>query len=74
MVLRGCPPPRGYLSVSSVPPEEHSIEAETEYQLQGERAKAMKKLVMEFIERGWIEPSETERAIPACIGRKKGEE
>ena len=26
MVLWGCPPPRGYLSVSSVPPEEHSIE------------------------------------------------
>ena len=27
-----------------------------EYQLQGERAEAMKKLLMEFIERGWIEP------------------
>ena len=26
MVLWGCPPPRGYLSVSSVPPEEHGIE------------------------------------------------
>ena len=26
MVLRGCPPPRGYLSVSSVSPEEHGIE------------------------------------------------
>ena len=25
MVLWGCPPPRGYLSVSSVPPEEHGI-------------------------------------------------
>ena len=26
MVLWGCPSPRGYLSVSSVPPEEHGIE------------------------------------------------
>ena len=26
MVLWGCPPPRGYLSVSSLPPEEHGIE------------------------------------------------
>ena len=26
MVLWGCPPPRGYLLVSSVPPEEHGIE------------------------------------------------
>ena len=26
MVLWGCPPPLGYLSVSSVPPEEHGIE------------------------------------------------
>ena len=26
MVPWRCPPPRGYLSVSSVPPEEHSIE------------------------------------------------
>ena len=26
MVLWGCPPHRGYLSVSSVPPEEHGIE------------------------------------------------
>ena len=25
MVLWGCPPPRGYLSVSSFPPEEHGI-------------------------------------------------
>ena len=25
MLLWGCPPPRGYLSVSSVPPEEHGI-------------------------------------------------
>ena len=26
MVLWGCPPPRGYLLVSSVPPKEHGIE------------------------------------------------
>ena len=38
-----------------------------EYQLQGERAEAMKKLLMEFIECGWIEPSDSEWASPAFI-------
>ena len=42
-----------------------------EYQLQGERAEAMKKLLMEFIERGWIEPSDSEWASPAFIVPKK---
>ena len=38
-----------------------------EYQLQGDRAEAMKKLLAEFIERGWIEPSDSEWASPAFI-------
>ena len=42
-----------------------------EYQLQGERAEAIKKLLMEFIERGWIEPSESEWASPVFIVPKK---
>ena len=42
-----------------------------EYQLQGDQAKAMKKLLAEFIERGWIEPSDSEWASPAFIVPKK---
>ena len=41
------------------------------YQLQEERAEAIKKLLMEFIERGWIEPSDSELASPAFIVPKK---
>ena len=46
-----------------------------EYQLQGDRAEAMKKLLAEFIERGWIGPSDSEGASPAFIVLKeeKGE-
>ena len=46
-----------------------------EYKLQGDRAEAMKKLLAEFIERGWIEPSDSEWATPAFIVPKeeKGE-
>ena len=42
-----------------------------EYQLQGERAEAMKKLLMEYIERGAIKPSDSEWASPAFIVPKK---
>ena len=42
-----------------------------EYQLQGDRAEAIKKLLAEFIERGWIEPSDSEWASPAFIVPKK---
>ena len=42
-----------------------------EYQLQGERAEAMRKLLMEFIERGWIERSDSEWASPSFIVPKK---
>ena len=42
-----------------------------EYQLQGDRVEAMKKLLAEFIERGWIEPPDSEWASPAFIVPKK---
>ena len=42
-----------------------------EYQLQGDRAKAMKKLLAEFIERAWNEPSDSEWASPAFVVPKK---
>ena len=42
-----------------------------EYQLQGDRAETMKKLLAEFIERGWIEPSDSEWASPAFVVPKK---
>ena len=42
-----------------------------EYQLQGDRAEAMKKLLAEFIERGWMEPSNSEWASQAFIMLKK---
>ena len=42
-----------------------------EYQLQGDLAEAMKKWLAEVIERGWIEPSDSEWASPACIVPKK---
>ena len=40
-------------------------------QLQGDRDEAMKKLLAEFIERGWIESSDSEWASPAFIVPKK---
>ena len=42
-----------------------------EYQLQGDRAKAMKKLLAEFIKQGWIERSDSEWVSPAFIVPKK---
>ena len=42
-----------------------------EYQLQGNRAEAMEKLLAEFIERGWMEPSDSQWASPAFIVPKK---
>ena len=42
-----------------------------EYQLQSSRAQAMKKLLAEFIERGWIEPSDSEWASPAFFVPRK---
>ena len=42
-----------------------------EYQLQGDRDEAMKKLLDKFIERDWIKPSDSQWASPAFIVPKK---
>ena len=42
-----------------------------EYQLQGERAEAMKNLLKKVIEHGWMESSDSEWASPAFIVPKK---
>ena len=42
-----------------------------EYQPQGDLAEAMKKLMAELLERGWIEPSDSEWASPAFVVPKK---
>ena len=46
-----------------------------QYQLQVKQAEATKKLLIEFVERGWIEPFDGEWACPAFIvpQREKGE-
>ena len=41
------------------------------YQVQGDRAKGMKKHFKEIMERGWIQPSDSEWASPAFIVPKK---
>ena len=48
-----------------------TICGDREHQQQGERAEAMKKLLMEFIERGGVEPSDRECASRAFIFAKK---
>ena len=42
-----------------------------EYQHQGEPAEGMRKLLNELIERGWMEPSDSEWASAAFIVPKK---
>ena len=66
------PPDRGKHGTAKIKLKPNpKIYRHREYQLQGERAEAMKKLLMEFIERGWIEPSDSEWASPAFIVPKK---
>ena len=66
------PPDRGRLGTSRIKLKPNpKIYRHREYQLQGDRAEAMKKLLAEFIERGWIEPSDSEWASPAFIVPKK---
>ena len=51
------PPDRGRLSTARIKLKPNpKIYRHREYQLQGDRAEAMKKLLAKFIERGWIEP------------------
>ena len=66
------PPDRGRFATVKIKLKPNpKIYRHREYQLQGDRAEAMKKLLAEFIERGWIEPSDSEWASPAFIVPKK---
>ena len=75
-VLNKNPPDRGRFGTARIKLKPNpKIYRHRECQLQGDRAKAMKKLLAEFIERGGIEPSDSEWASPAFIVPKqeKGE-
>ena len=66
------PPDRGRFGTAKIKLKPNpKIYRHREYQLQGDRAEAMKKLLAEFIEQGWIEPSDSEWASPAFIVPKK---
>ena len=66
------PPDRGNFGTAKIKLKPNvNIYCHREYQLQGERAKAMKKLLMQYIERGGIEPSDSEWASLALIDPKK---
>ena len=66
------PPDRGRFGTARIKLKPNpKIYRHREYQLQGDRAEATKKLLAEFIERGWIEPSNSEWASPAFIVPKK---
>ena len=70
------PPDRGRFGTARIKLKPNpKIYRHGEYQLQGDSAEAMKKLLAEFIERGWIEPSDSEWASPAFIvpRKEKGE-
>ena len=66
------PPDRGgFGTARSTLKPNSKIYRHREYQLQGDRAEAMKKLLAEFIERGWIEPSDSEWASPAYRAQER---
>ena len=66
------PPDRGRFGTAKIKLKPNpKIYRHREYQLQDDRAEAMKKLLAEFIERGWIKPSDSEWASPAFILPKK---
>ena len=66
------PPDRGRFGTARIKLKLNpKIYRHREYQLQSDRAEAMKKLLAEFIERGWIEPSDSECTSPAFIVPKK---
>ena len=66
------PPDRGRFGTARIELKLNpKIYRHQEYQLQGDRAKAMKKLLAEFLGRGCIEPSNSEWASPAFIVPKK---
>ena len=62
------PPDRGRFGTARIKLKPNpKIYHHRDYQLQGDRDEAMKKFLAEFIERGWIEPSDSEWASPAFI-------
>ena len=66
------PPDRGRFGTARIKLKPNpKIYRHREYQLQGDGAEAMKKLLAEFIERGWIQPSDSEWASPAFFVPKK---
>ena len=66
------PPDRGRFGTARIKLKPNpKIYRHPEYQLQGDQAEAMKKLCAEFIERGWIEPSDSEWASQAFPVPKK---
>ena len=66
------PPDRGRFGTASIKLKPNpKIYHHREYQVQGDRAEAMKKLLAELFERGWIEPSDSEWASTAFIVPKK---
>ena len=71
-VVNENPPDRGRFGTARIKLKiKPKVYWHREYQLQGERAGAMKKLLKEFIERGWLEPSDCEWASPDFIVPKK---
>ena len=66
------PPDRGRFGTARIKLKPNpKIYRHPEYQLQGDQAEAMKKLLAKFIERGWIEPSDSECASAAFIEPRK---
>ena len=66
------PPDRGAIGTPRIKLKPNpKVYRHGEYQFQGERGEAMKKLLKKFIERRWIQLSDSERASQAFIGPKK---
>ena len=67
------PPDRGLFGTARMELKPNlKVYRHREYQTQGERAEAMKRLLKEFKERGWIEPSDSEWASRAfSVPRKE---
>ena len=75
-VANNNPPDRGRFGTARIKLKPNpKIYRHRGYQLQGDRAEARKKLLAEFIERGWIDTSDSEWASPAFIlpEKEKGE-
>ena len=66
------PPDRGRFGTARIKLKPNpKIYCHREYQLQGDRVEAMKKLLAEFFERGRIETADSEWASPAFVLPKK---